>query len=638
MRHTHAMPFGAELLDCGGVRFRLWAPSRAQVSIELIELIELIESSETNGEPAGSTADDGHVAESWPMQRDDAGWHEQIVAHATAGTLYRFRIEDALAVPDPASRFNPFGVHAPSEVIDAKAYEWSTTSWRGRPWHEAVIYQLHLGTFSTEGSFTAAAAKLPELRSLGFTAVQLLPLAAFSGRRGWGYDGVLPFAPFGGYGRPDDLKRFVDVAHGLGLMVLLDAVYNHFGPDGNYLPSYCPEFFNAAHQTPWGDSINFDGTASATVRRFFVDNALYWIEEFRVDGLRLDAVHAIRDDSSRHIVDEIGEALRRTAGHDRHVHLVLENEHNTVAHLLRDERGVPKVATAQWHDDLHHAAHVVATRETHGYYAPYAASPVALLGRALAKGFVYPDRAPGAAPKGRDGNLIERSDRRSASLPSQAFVSFLQNHDHVGNRAFGERLDLIAPPERVDTLLACVLLSPPVPMIFMGEEFAATTPFLYFCDFPGDLGRAVATGRRAAFKDMPGFEGATAPNAIFDPNAVEPFESSRLRWPDREAVAGQRRLALMRHLISLRTERLAPRLVDQRSGGRLEVEGDSFVIEWPLAHDQRWILRVNFGDKTMLPVREADEELVWRLHAEGAGSSPLPPNGIEVAIGRGGLR
>ncbi|WP_393938735.1 alpha-amylase family glycosyl hydrolase [Piscinibacter sakaiensis] len=292
-------------------------------------------------------------------------------------------------MPDPASRSNPDGVHGPSEVVDPNAFVWQHDGWTGRPWHEAVLYELHVGSFTPEGSFRAAARKLPALAALGITAVELMPLASFGGRRGWGYDGVLPFAPAACYGPPDDLRHFVDRAHGLGLMVLLDVVYNHFGPDGNYLHAHCRSFFDAARRTPWGDALNVDGPRSATVRRFFVDNALHWLTEYRMDGLRLDAVHAIEDRSARHLVDEIAEALHRGPGRHRHVHLVLENDDNRADWLQRDAAGSPRLATAQWNDDWHHAAHVLATGETAGYYADYAADPAADLARALAGGFVY---------------------------------------------------------------------------------------------------------------------------------------------------------------------------------------------------------------------------------------------------------
>ncbi|MBC8058322.1 MAG: malto-oligosyltrehalose trehalohydrolase, partial [Rhizobiales bacterium] len=344
------MPFGADLLENGGVRFRLWAPSCPRVSLEIFD-------------------DAGDMRSTVPMTALDGGWHEHVDPGARAGTRYRFGVREGVSVPDPASRANPGDVHGPSEVIDPRTYQWQHAGWRGRPWHTAVVYELHVGTFTPEGDLDAARERLPQLAELGITAVQLMPLAEFAGARGWGYDGVLPFAIEGAYGRPDALKHFVDTAHGLGLMVLLDVVYNHFGPEGNHLSHWCPEFFNPVHSTPWGSAINFDAPRSEVVRRFFVENALYWVEEYGLDGLRLDAVHAIRDDSAQHIVAEIAAALRDGPGQHRAVHLVLENDDNAASLLQRNAHGAPLAATAQWNDDLHHAAHVLATRETVGYYA-----------------------------------------------------------------------------------------------------------------------------------------------------------------------------------------------------------------------------------------------------------------------------
>ena len=412
MKRAHSMPFGAEVRGDGTTRFRLWAPSAEGVVLEL----------ESPGEPRRL-----------PMQARAGGWHETVTAHAPAGTRYRFRLPANLAVPDPAARASPLGVHGPSEVVDPRAHAWSDSGWRGRPWHEAVLYELHVGTFTPEGSFAAAAARLPELAALGITAVELMPLASFPGKRGWGYDGVLPFAPEPAYGTPAELKSLIESAHALRLMVLLDVVYNHFGPEGNYLHAYCPEFFNPAHQTPWGAAINFDGVMNREVRAFFVHNALYWVEEYGFDGLRLDAVHAIRDESAEHIVGEISRALAAGPGRARQVHLVLENGDNAAHFLERGPDLAPRIATAQWNDDVHHAIHVIATGETDGYYVDFASSPIEGLGRALAEGFIF----QGQASPFHGGGL---RGEPSAHLPGAAFVSFLQSHDQVGNRAFGERI------------------------------------------------------------------------------------------------------------------------------------------------------------------------------------------------------
>lgn len=559
------MPFGAALAADGTTRFRLWAPAAREVSVVL------------GGREKRLGALDG-------------GWFEAAVADAPAGTRYAFRIDGGACVPDPASRCNPDDVHAPSMVVDPLAFQWRDDLWRGRAWEEAVLYELHIGTFTPEGTFAAAIARLDDLAELGVTALELMPVADFPGRRNWGYDGVLPFAPDASYGAPEDLKRLVEAAHQRGLMVLLDVVYNHFGPEGNYLHLYAPQFFNPAHATPWGAAINFDGEHAPTVREFFVHNALYWIEEYRFDGLRLDAVHAIADRSPRHIVAEIAAAVRTGPGRERQVHLVLENDANEARHLARERSGSPRVATAQWNDDLHHAAHVLATGEADGYYADYADRPLWQLGRCLAEGFAY----QGDVSPYRGGR---RRGEPSATLPATAFVSFLQTHDQVGNRAFGERIGALAPPAAVDALLACILLAPAPPLLFMGEEFDASSPFLFFCDFGPDLAAAVAAGRREEFRRFARFRDPAARAAIPDPNDPRTFERSKLAWDERARGAHAARLAHCRALLALRREHIVPRLAGLRAGGAFECHGATcLAARWTLGDGARLHLAANLGD------------------------------------------
>ena len=596
----HTMPFGATLLDDGGgVRFRLWAPDAPALRLRF--------------EQAG-------VQRTLPMNALDEGWHELVVAEARAGTRYQFVLPDDLAVPDPASRFNPEDVHGASEVIDPHGYAWADSGWRGRPWHEAVVYELHVGTFTPEGSYAAAMQRLPELAELGITAVELMPLAEFPGRRGWGYDGVLHFAPEAGYGRPEELKRFVDEAHRLGLMVLLDVVYNHFGPEGNYLHAYCKPFFNPAHQTPWGAAINFDGEHSATVREFFVSNALYWVEEYHFDGLRLDAVHAIADDSETHIAVEIGRRLRAGPGRFRPVHLVLENDANTARFLERDGEGQPTGADAQWNDDFHHAAHVLATGQRDGYYADYAEDPVATFGRCLTEGFAY----QGDPSPFRKGEL---RGEPSAQLPSMAFVSFLQNHDQIGNRAFGERISDLAPAPRLDALYACLLLSPHIPMLYMGEEYAASAPFLYFCDFGPELAAAVSKGRREEFGGFEAFKSEEARASIPDPNAEATFTVSRPDWEERTREPHARRLALVRQLLALRRQWLTPRLPGMAGGGKHRVEDGLLQVVWRLGDGATLRLAAHFGAGPV-PRPPLAGQVVFELRAEGE----LQPDGVIVTL------
>jgi len=559
MNAQHAMPFGAALVPGGGVRFALWAPGVDELALELA---------------MADAGDDGPWA-LHAMAAQGDGWWALTLAEAKAGDAYRFVLPDGLRVPDPASRRNARDVHGPSTVVDPLAYRWRDDDWRGRPWHEAVVYELHVGAFTPEGSFAAAQQRLAELARLGITAIEIMPVADFPGRRGWGYDGVLPFAPDASYGTPDDFKALVDAAHQHGLMVLLDVVYNHFGPEGNYLHAYCGSFFNPAHHTPWGAAINFDGEGAHNVRSFFVHNALYWLEEFHLDGLRMDAIHAMADDSPTHIVAEICAAISAGPGRERAIHVVLENEHNQARWLARDAAGRPLRATAQWNDDLHHALHVLATGETAGYYIDYASKPLQAFGRALAQGFVY---------TGQPSLYLEGAPRGEpcAHLPLAAFVSHLQTHDQIGNRAFGERIDALAPAALLRAARACLLLSPHVPMLFMGEEYAARTPFLFFCDVGPELAAAVSAGRRAEFSRFPQFSDLAVRERIPDPNAASTFEASKLDWAQRQDPGYRQALASVRDLLAVRRRELVPRLAGQRGAGSWQVSGDVLYLQWTL--------------------------------------------------------
>ncbi|MCB5177369.1 malto-oligosyltrehalose trehalohydrolase [Microvirga lenta] len=535
MRRVHEMPFGATITD-DGVRFALWAPTAQEVALVL----------------------DGAER---PLTQEDGGWHRLTVPEARAGSRYAFRIDGGLVVPDPASRFQPDDVHRESVVVDPAAYTWSDGSWTGRPWEETVLSELHVGTATPEGTYAGLMGKLEDLRDAGITAIELLPLAEFPGSRNWGYDGVLHYAPDAAYGTPDDLKRLVDRAHALGLMVFIDVVYNHFGPSGNYLHAYAKSFFTERHQTPWGAGINFDGSDATAVRDFFVHNAIYWLEEYHADGLRFDAVHAILDDSEKHILAEIAERAR-AALPNREVHLVLENDANEARWLGRDG-GRPRLHTAQWDDDLHHSWHTLLTGEADGYYVDYADRPVERLGRCLAEGFAY----QGEPSAHRDG---EPRGEPSAHLPPSAFVGFLQNHDQIGNRAFGERIGDLASPERLALARAGLLLSPQIPLLYMGEEWAASTPFLYFVDFAEDeaLSNAVREGRRREFANFKSFaEGGH--DQIPDPTLEETFTRSKLDWQERSKSPHAEVLAETRRLLELRQAEVVPltktRFIEARS-------------------------------------------------------------------------
>lgn len=593
----HAMPWGAELRDDGKVRFGLWAPARETVGLVL--------------------PDQGRRL---AMERREDGWFHLVTA-AVPGERYLFDVGDGLLVADPASRGQAEDAVGPSLVVDPLAYRWRHPDWRGRPWHETVLLELHVGTFTPEGTFRAALERLPHLAETGITAVELMPVADFPGARGWGYDGVLPFAPDRAYGTPDELKALIDAAHGAGLQVFLDVVYNHFGPEGNWFGSYAPKLFTEEiGKTPWGASIDF---RESQVRSFYVHNALYWLEEYRFDGLRLDAVHAIHDPTEVHILQEIARAVRDRFRGERHVHLVLENEKNQARFLGRGEPagrdGAPPLYDAQWNDDLHHALHVLVTGERLGYYEDFAEGTLARLGRGLAQGFVYQGE-PSAHAGGR------ARGEPSAHLPPTAFVDFLQNHDQIGNRALGERLAELVPDERLAAAHAILLLAPHVPMLFMGEEWAARTRFLYFCDFHGELAEAVRQGRRKEFAAF----FADPAHAVPDPLAEETFLRSKLDWSEPERAPHKGWLAETRDLLRLRAERIVPLLprIEGGAGAFRVLGGGGLEVGWRLADGRSLVLLANLADRPAAGVALPAGELLHATHAGlGAGSHgvDLPP-------------
>jgi maltooligosyltrehalose trehalohydrolase len=565
--HAHAMPFGAELQPDGKVRFRLWAPAQARVSLVL---------------------DDSRAER--PLHRQEDGWFRLDSDTAQAGSRYRFQLQDGLRVPDPASRHQPDDVHGPSVVVDPRSYSWRTHAWRGRPWHETVLYELHVGAFTREGSFDGVRRRLDRLARLGITAVELMPLAAFPGKRSWGYDGVLPFAPDASYGSPEQLKALVDAAHERELMMFVDVVYNHFGPDGNYLGLYAPQFFTERSHTPWGPAIDF---SQRPVRDFFIHNALYWLSEYRFDGLRLDAVHAIADESPTHILLELAAAVRGLQQKEgRHLHLVLENDANVRRFLQRDGSGTPLHYEAQWNDDFHHVCHVVLTGESAGYYRDYADRPVERLGRALAEGFVY----QGEASAHREGAA---RGEPSADLPPTAFVDFLQNHDQIGNRAFGDRLTTLAEPQAIEAMATILLLAPQVPLLFMGEEWGATQPFLFFCDFADELAEAVRTGRRREFARFPAFADPAMRERIPDPNAPATFAQAVLDWTAVDQSPHRERLALYERLLALRHSEIVPRLPRLTNvGAHYEVLPCGLLrVSWQLTDGRRLSLAALLTDR-----------------------------------------
>lgn len=585
-RRCHQLPQGATLLPGGGTRFSLWAPGCDTVLVAI--------------EGSGSAP--------LRMTALAAGMHEVIIADAGPGTRYQFVLRDGLRVPDPASRYQPNDVHGPSEVIDPVAFEWHDADWAVRPWSEAILYEIHIGAFTTEGTFRAAIQHLDHLVRLGVTAIEIMPVADFPGHRNWGYDGVLLFAPDSTYGRPEDFKSLIQAAHARGLMVILDVVYNHFGPDGNYLPGYAPKFFTDRHVTPWGAALNFDGEHGKPVREFIIHNALYWLEEFNLDGLRLDAVHALLDDSTTHILTELAERARLVRPD---VHLILENEENQSRYLTRDQRGAPTRFSAQWNDDVHHVLHTAATHEATGYYREYL-NDTEKLGRALGEGFVF------------QGEMMEfRGSPRgepSAHLPPTAFVAFVQNHDQVGNRAFGERLGSLASPEALRAVAAVYLLLPQIPMLFMGEEWRALQPFPFFCDFSGELATAVRNGRRREFVKFPQFQDEASRERIPDPTAQSTFESAKLCWSELDDVGHAEWLGLYRRLLTKRREIIVPLLREcVARGGQHTVLGPAAVqVRWQFEPETSLTLVCNLSPESVVTVPPMYGDVVWQEQSLGA--------------------
>ena len=553
---ARTLPFGATLLDGGRTRFRLWAPKERQVSVAI-----------DRGTPLA-------------MVPATDGWFE-LEASCEAGATYFYRLESGQSVPDPAARAQADDVHGPSVVVDPSAYAWQHPGWQGRPWAETILYELHTGLF---GGFKGVQAELKRLADLGVTAVELMPINDFPGKRNWGYDGVLPFAPDRAYGTPDELKALIDTAHGLGLMVFLDVVYNHFGPDGNYLGLYAPQFFREDVKTPWGPAIDF---RQPPVRRFFIENALYWLEEYRFDGLRFDAVHAIADQSW---LDEMAAEIRRTVTPRRQVHLVLEHDGNEASHLR-------KGYDAQWNDDAHHVMHVLLTGEGDGYYSDYATQPAEKLARALSEGFVY-QGDPSPYRKG------EPRGTPSADLAPTSFVVFLQNHDQIGNRPFGDRLTTLADPDALMAAVAVQLLAPSIPLIFMGEETFARTPFQFFTDYRGELADAVREGRKREFASFTGFGGKDIP----DPNAPETFERCRLEPGDSD---------FYRALLKLRHELIVPRLKGTRALDARVLGTAAMLVRWRLGDGAILGIAANLGRAAVafappsgVPILETREKAV----------------------------
>ena len=586
--------WGARHFPDGRGRFCLWAPDQDGMQLRL---------------PGGDR----------PMQAIGDGWFALETDDVPAGTDYSYVCGTGQVVPDPAARQQAGDIHGPSKLIDPDTYKW-TCDWPGRPWAEAVLYELHVGTFTPEGTFAAAAAKMAHIAAAGFTAVELMPVAQFAGTRGWGYDGVLLFAPHNVYGTPDELRALVDAAHAAGLMILLDVVYNHFGPEGNYLHEYADHFYDADRDTPWGSAIAY---RLPQVRRFFVDNAIYWLDEFRFDGLRLDAIDHVRDPAADpSILVQLAREVRQRFP-DRH--LTTEDDRNVIHLHPRDPDGSVPLYTAEWNDDFHNAAHVVATGETEGYYGNYKDHPTALMTRALAEGFAYQGEDSPTTGKPRGVSSVDQ--------PPLAFVDFLQNHDQIGNRAFGDRLTTLTDGRMLRAMTATLLLSPHIPLMFMGDEYDESRPFLFFTDFRGELAQAVRDGRRREFKDFVAFGRHADPLSIPDPNAPETFAAAKLDWRHCTSDDGQAALKRVRRLLELRQRRIVPHLdgTGPRSGRILAGRDGAVAVDWQLK-GALLQLRANFAfHGQTLP--DATGELLFATDDDPGPDKP--PHSVAVYLDAG---
>ncbi|MEB4675516.1 malto-oligosyltrehalose trehalohydrolase [Enterobacteriaceae bacterium G50] len=516
---TNQRHWGAEFISDTKVRFRIWAEGQQTLSL---------------------LVDGQHFS----MVRSADGWFQLELDNLVHGMEYQYLLSDGTTLPDPASKAQKGDINSPSLLINPSKFQLDNVAWQGLPWEKSIIYEMHIGTFTPEGTFRSAIQKLPYLAELGVTQLEIMPVAQFGGSRGWGYDGVLLYAPHSAYGSPQDFLAFIDAAHGLGLSVILDIVLNHFGPEGNYLPVLSPEFFCEERTTPWGNAIAYE---NKSVRQYILEAPLYWLSEYHLDGLRFDAIDQINDVSVKHILTEIAEEIRKTIP-DRYIHLTTEDSRNIVSLHPRDEQGNTPHFTAEWNDDFHNAAHVFATGESHAYYQDFIENPERHLAKALTQGFAYQGEIShfSGQPRG-----VKSSDQ-----PMQFFVDFIQNHDQIGNRAQGERLITLAGTANTKILLAMLLLSPHIPLLFMGEEYGETNPFLFFTDFHGCLAKAVREGRAREFAGHAGHD-----NDVPDPNDINTFQRSKIDWQKVATDEGKTWLRFTRHLIQLRHEHIVPLLM-----------------------------------------------------------------------------
>jgi maltooligosyltrehalose trehalohydrolase len=602
-RLSRRLPVGAEV-GKEGTHFRVWAPRRTKVEVIVEDAIDRpIE-----------------------LHPEDEGYFSALCSGIRAGTRYRFRLDgNQLLLPDPISRFQPEGPHGPSQVIDPSTFQWTDEKWTGVPAHGQVLYEMHIGTFTREGTWEAAARELPELKDLGITCLEVMPVNEFAGRFGWGYDGVDLFAPFHHYGSPDDFRRFIDRAHALGMGVILDLVYNHFGPDGNYLKEFSEAYFNAEHLTDWGEAINFDGPHNKPVREFFVSNALYWITEFHLDGFRFDATQAIVDTSPHHILAEITRTARAAAG-KRTLYLINENEPQHTR-LVRPAKDNGYGMDALWNDDFHHSALVALSGHAEAYYVDHQGTPQEFISAAK-WGYLFQGQ--------RYAWLRRRRGTPSMDLPPTAFVHFLQNHDQVANSGRGYRAHQFASQGQLKAMTALWLLMPQTPMLFQGQEFAASSPFLYFADHNPELAKLVCAGRARELSQFPSVAALEMQECLDNPGDEKTFLKCKLDFSDRQRPMHAEIYRLHKDLLELRRSQAVFRRVQRRGDVDGAVLGPgALVLRYFAQGGDDWLVVVNF--ERDLPLAVAPEPLLappegkrWKkmLSTEdpaygGSGTAPL---------------
>jgi maltooligosyltrehalose trehalohydrolase len=596
------LPVGAEALPGGGVHFRVWAPRRRRVEVVF---------------------EAASAPKPFALEEEEGGYFSGLAEGAGEGALYRFRLDGGdYLYPDPASRFQPEGPHKASRVVDPARFRWTDDGWRGASLKGQVVYEMHVGAFTREGTLTAAAARLKELAELGITCVELMPLAEFPGRFGWGYDGVCLFAPTRLYGEPDDLRRFVDEAHRHHVAVILDVVYNHLGPDGNYLSQFSPEYFTERHRTEWGDAVNFDGRNSAPVREFFLSNARYWVEEFHFDGLRIDATQSIRDDSPEHFLAALTREVR-DAARGRETIIVGENEPQETRMMLPASRGGFGL-DGLWNDDFHHTAMVALTGRSEAYYSDYKGTPQEFVSAAK-YGFLY------------QGQRYKwQRDRRGTptfGIAPHAFVGFIQNHDQIANSARGLRAHRLTSPGRLRAMTALLLLMPSTPMLFMGQEFGSSAPFHYFADHEPDLAGKVRRGRAEFLAQFRSIATRETRSKLPDPAAPETFERCKLDHAERDSH--REVYELHRDLLRLRREDSVFNAQEPRALDGAVLGAEAFVLRYFGAESDDRLLVVNFGSDLSLnpapePLLAPPAGKVWRTvwssedyRYGGTGTPPL---------------